>query len=539
MKNALVILSVLLINITSFSKSLIDKLEAESGTYSGVNISTNNNGYSGTGYLTNFNEASDYVTFTIEAPEEGTYDLEFRYRSEYGDKYQNLHINGILINRIKFPNNSSFSTFYAGQIELKKGNNTISVYSDWGYIDLDFLEVYTSEPHDYSNVASSLIDPNASIETVALYEFLKNNYGSTIISGQNFHWDELIEITSKSPLLQSFDLQNYSPMNPWGSENNVNAFKAYDDGTLQSIAKWQKSNDFCGIVSLQWHWFSPSGGNLRTSTFYSENTTFDVSKAVQEGTTEYDEVIRDIDAIAIQLQRLEELNIPILWRPLHEAGGSWFWWGAKGPEPVKALWDIMYDRITNYHDIHNLIWVWSAHEENYYLGNDKLDILGYDSYPNKFDYSSQKIIFDQLYNMSDGEKILAMTENGPIPDAQQCFDEDAKWAYFCSWDDLVETNNSVEHINYTFNHSLVSTLDEKCAISSVINYNETSLKLYPNPVSTTLIIEGLKVDSWEVISLTGVSLKEGKGNKPNIEDLETGIYFLKINGEITKRIMKD
>ncbi len=54
-----------------------------------------------------------------------------------------------------------------------------------------------------------------------------------------------------------------------------------------------------------------------------------MQKGVTVGTAEYNATIRDIDAIAVQLKRLQNEKIPIIWRPLHEAGGKWFWWGSK------------------------------------------------------------------------------------------------------------------------------------------------------------------------------------------------------------------
>ena len=72
---------------------------------------------------------------------------------------------------------------------------------------------------------------------------------------------------------------------------------------------------------------------------------------------DYKLLLRDMDAIAVQLQKFSDAGVPVLWRPLHEAEGGWFWWGAKGPEPFKKLWRLMYDRFTNVHHLHNLIWV--------------------------------------------------------------------------------------------------------------------------------------------------------------------------------------
>ena len=43
------------------------------------------------------------------------------------------------------------------------------------------------------------------------------------------------------------------------------------------------------------------------------------------------------------------MDVPVLWRPLHEASGGWFWWGAKGPEPFKQLWELMFQRFTQVH----------------------------------------------------------------------------------------------------------------------------------------------------------------------------------------------
>lgn len=78
--------------------------------------------------------------------------------------------------------------------------------------------------------------------------------------------------------MRGFDLQNYSPHNPWFN------WQPTDDGTVSKAIEWYKSTGGKGIVTFHWHWFSPTGGELRTSTFYTNYTNFDVSKAVQSGT---------------------------------------------------------------------------------------------------------------------------------------------------------------------------------------------------------------------------------------------------------------
>ncbi len=55
-------------------------------------------------------------------------------------------------------------------------------------------------------------------------------------------------------MIQGFDMQNYSPHNPWFGWNPV------DDGTIDKAIQWYQSTNKKGIVSFQWHWFSPMGG---------------------------------------------------------------------------------------------------------------------------------------------------------------------------------------------------------------------------------------------------------------------------------------
>jgi hypothetical protein len=334
------------------------------------------------------------------------------------------------------------------------------------------------QPIDYSKTVPALINENASQETSDLYAYLRAAYGNVILSGQTSYWNELVAIAGKQPLVRGFDMQNYSPHNPWGWGDDGPEWSSWDDGTVQNAINWYNSTGGEGIVTFQWHWFSPSGGDLRSSIFYSWNTDFDVSKIYDPSSQEYQDIIRDIDAISAQLKRLEDAGVPVIWRPLHEASGhgnpdgsqAWFWWGAKGASACLKLYDVMYDRITNYHGINNLIWAWSSPEQVWYPGNDKVDILGYDSYPGEYNYTPQKSIFDKLYNIVEGEKIIAMTENGPIPDIDRCVNEDAMWAYFVSWGNLVASHNTTAHIQEVYAHPRVRSMLQVDVVSEIPDF---------------------------------------------------------------------
>ena len=116
-------------------------------------------------------------------------------------------------------------------------------------------------------------------------------------------------------------------------------------------------------------------------------TTFNLPAALDNPDgSDYQLLLRDIDAIAVQLQKYEDAGVPVIWRPLHEAArASWFWWGAHGPENFKELWHVMHDRLTNHHGLHNLIWEFTSigvngDEDDWYPGDDEVDIVGLDIY---------------------------------------------------------------------------------------------------------------------------------------------------------------
>lgn len=439
-------------------------LEAEDATLKGTSIATNIAGFSGDGYV--YLENAGSISFPISVPQSGFYKLVIRANTSLGNKNQKLFVNGEFVSSLIFPQNSSWFNFDAGSISLNAGSNTIEIQPDWGYMYFDKITLTEEPPHDYSKVTALPIDPLADSATKAVYQYLRSQYGKTTLAGQTSYWNELIALAGKTPVVRCFDMQNYSEHNPWHDD-----WSSWDDGTVQEAINWHKSTNGKGIVSFQWHWFSPMGGSLRTSIFYTDQTNFDVSRAVQSGTAENQATLRDIDSIAVQLQRLEDAGVPVLWRPLHEAGGAWFWWGAKGAASAKALYDIMYNRLTNVHGLHNLIWVWSTPEIDWYPGNNKVDIIGYDSYPGEFVYTPQKGVFDQLFAMVEGKKMVAMTENGPIPDVDALVKNDAMWLYFSSWGDMVTSQNSNTHIQGTYAHSKVITLDEV-----VYSQNPTGLK---------------------------------------------------------------
>ncbi|MBL7112665.1 MAG: T9SS type A sorting domain-containing protein [Bacteroidales bacterium] len=454
---------------------LVAEAEAEDGVLTGVTIGNSNPGFSGSGYVTGFDQATDKVTVTMVVPETDIYRLLIRYNGPNGTKTQDVIINDGFSTPVRFPETDSFEIVDAGSYLLETGSNTFTVRKNWGWTDIDKFMVYTSSKNIY-DIAPDLVDSAATENTEALYELLRLQFGKRIISGQTHgNYADIKNLTGKSPLLRVGDFQHFTEGYPYLWVDGEHTFGKDDDGSVDALIDWYNSTEGKGIISYQWHWHSPSGGSAGTNTFYTNQTTFDITLAVTPGTQEYDDIIRDIDDIAAELKKFQDAGIPILWRPLHEAGGGWFWWGAKGPEPCKELYNIMFDRLKNHHQLHNLIWVWSTPEEDWYPGNNKVDIIGHDSYPGEYNYGTQKYAFDVLYRLTQGKKLIAMTENGPIPEPGDCLAQEAPWLFFMSWSNLVFDQNSDDHIKAVYNNPNVLTLESHNFVTSF----EWRSALYP------------------------------------------------------------
>ena len=513
-------------------------VEAESGVRAGgVVIANSITGYSGTGYVTNFTTSADKITVTMTVPMAGLYKLVIRYQSQL--KIQYLSVNGGGSSSVIFPNTVSWADVEAGKYLLNAGANTFTIQSYWGYINIDKFSLYTAPQNTY-NITPNLVNPNADAATKSLYAFMVSKFNRRIISGQTDgnYYDTIKKISGKSPLLRDFEFQHYTQGYSYLWKNGGFSFGWDDNGQTQKAIDWYNSTGKFGIVAFQWHWHSPSGGTVGTNTFSVGNTTFDASKAVTSGTQENTDALRDIDSIASQLKKLQTAGVPVLFRPLHEASGSgaidgsgaWFWWGAKVATVTKKLFNIIYDRMTNYHKLNNLIWIWSSSEAAWYPGNDSIDIVGYDSYPGAYSYDPQKSSFDILYNMVNGEKLIAMSENGPIPDPDQCLASDAPWSYFMSWNDLVKAQNTNPHITSVFNNANVITLENPTSIPAMPGDKTSLYRVYPNPANAIVHIDGPGFTRLELIDMKGSVVYDTI--KPvetiQVNNFNNGSYILKI-----------
>jgi mannan endo-1,4-beta-mannosidase len=118
----------------------------------------------------------------------------------------------------------------------------------------------------------------------------------------------------------------------------------------------------------------------------------------------------------------------------------------------------MYNRLTNFHQINNLIWCWSTPEPDWYPGNIRVDIIGYDSYPGNYNYDCQSSIYNTEAKITKNRKMIMMTENGSLPDFTICLASGVKWGFFMIWRDYYNYASSSQQIQNVYTSKVVKTL---------------------------------------------------------------------------------
>ena len=439
------------ITFTTTGNSVDGVYEAEKAVISGdAAIATALSGYSGTGYV---NTNTGNVTFTIQTATAGYYDLSIRYIST--KKSNDLYVDGIKLTTLDFNSVSGWTNFSAGRLRLSAGTHTVSIVKNWGWMQLDniTLSFYGTELTPF-NLVSSLVTPNPTSEVVKLYNFLKSNFGTNIISGVDGDGDAewVFQQTGKWPALNCYDFINHA----WLNQNWVDYA-----APLRGGKEYWKNN---GIVSLMWHWRDPL---TKSGDFYTEKTTFDVSKISDTNSPEYKAMVADIDTISRYLKQFKDANIPVIWRPLHEAAGGWFWWGAKGATPCKTLWKLMYDRMVNVHGLNNMIWVWTTNVASdaldWYPGDQYVDIVGMDIYPGDNQHGSQYLSFNKVKDIFEGRKLIALSECGSAPDPGLMKENGDMWSWFMTWDGdytRLDKHNGTSWWKKFFSYDYVITRDK-------------------------------------------------------------------------------
>ena len=515
--------------LSAACSALAAQYEAESATISGdaaLGTSTEASG----GKYVKMNGGN--ITFSkVTAEKAGKYTIVIHYMNNYG---------GSKINNVEVGGASSAVTFDVTDkgkfvdvetvMNLAAGENTIAITNSWGWIDVDYIEIKDYEAKAF-NLCNAPVTKTATPSAIKLYNFLVNNFGKKTISGVmtgnmdaytvgdfTKHEDvqAVFQKSGKYPALVGSDL-----MNATGANKSESWFKDYTEKAVD-IAKttWKKG----GIPAFTWHWRPGDEVEFYVKGAHDTYTEFDFTEAFVTGTTNWDTVstaykalVGDIDLVSKIFLDLQKDGIAAIFRPLHESGGNWFWWSTHTGKQFAALYQLLYERMVFKNGVNNLIWVFNPKDAatmSWTPGETYYDVLSVDIYNKANDHQSNSSAFIDLTNKAGTNKLISLSENGPIPDVTKMYEDGATWSWWMPWYDswsagyISQTAADVWTKNMA--DERIITLDE---MPGWDNYSEAATSTNVCPTST----EGTKFGA-----------DTAKANPENV-DLVMGVTYKALN----------
>jgi mannan endo-1,4-beta-mannosidase len=411
-------------------------------------------GEKGVAVLTGFDTPTDRARWPLESAG-GIYRIEVAARGPGGPKRFLGRVGGQAFSGV-IPAGGEIAARSHGWVELAAGSHELEIGGAWGHYDIAAVALVPAEvaPPPCPGPGRP-VNPEATPAARALLRMVVDSYGKRTLSGQMEEADlaVLAAAGADAPALFAADLMYFSP--------SMAERQPPPQELPEAVLRMAETGH---VISLLWHWNAPDGlvddGDFPWwRGFYTAGSTFDVAAALADPAgASHALLMRDIDAIAAELRKFADAGVPVLWRPLHEADGAWFWWGAHGPEPFKQLWRLLYHRFTHHHRLNHLLWCVTIEDPSWHPGDDVVDVVCVDVYPeDRGDLLTG--VWSGLRAAFDGRKPIALGEFPGVPDIPKMRRMGVHWAWFCSWREPHGPRlNSADEIRRVFESPEVITL---------------------------------------------------------------------------------
>ena len=216
---------------------------------------------------------------------------------------------------------------------------------------------------------------------LAYFQQLQASPSLKLVSGQFSGWksslDDVTKIhraTGRWPAMIGLDYCVW----PEGSLPDMAAIDTAP-ANRAAVIYWQAG----GLVNISWHAPNPSGMSLKQK-------GLTLAEVLTPGSPTNLAWLKSLDVVAAGLQELQAAGVVVIWRPLHEMNGGWFWWGGQDPADYIRLWRHMFDYFTRTKQLHNLIWDFGPNHgqqpaADFYPGDAYVDLTGIDAYTDHID----------------------------------------------------------------------------------------------------------------------------------------------------------
>jgi hypothetical protein len=92
-----------------------------------------------------------------------------------------------------------------------------------------------------------------------------------------------------------------------------------------------------------------------------------------------------LDEFAGGMQQLQSAGLVVMFRPVCEMNGYWFWWGNVSSQTFVKFWRYLFNYMTYTKGLNNLLWLWAPNDigpdiRNFYPGDGYVDLVAPDVY---------------------------------------------------------------------------------------------------------------------------------------------------------------
>ncbi len=213
-----------------------------------------------------------------------------------------------------------------------------------------------------------------------------------------------------------------------------NLYKLGEAGRAKVVADLTNYAAGGGLVTASAHFSNPAenGGDPTVENYRGKLGGDDAwAQLVTEGTDYNASFKKELEGIADFFEELKENGVPVIWRPLHETNGNWFWFcmvqgNVKVSEDsFRNLWIYIHDYFTIECGLDNLLWEFGPNigEEGQYMtaplygfpGKDYVDLVGFDWYTS--DADALRIETTPTYkDLASLGMVININEIGPTGD---------------------------------------------------------------------------------------------------------------------------
>jgi mannan endo-1,4-beta-mannosidase len=286
------------------------------------------------------------------------------------------------------------------------------------------------------------VNPNATPEARELLKKLCEISGNGVLTGHhNFpnnlsqHSDKIFEITGKYPAVWGSD---FGFLDGEDKDSIIHRDRMIEEAKKQAAAG--------SIITLCWHMLRPTedepgkaGENGRPSASWSGSVQARLTddqwlELITSDSPLHQRWEKYMDTAAAFLKQLQDAHVPVLWRPMHENNGNFFWWGGRpGIYGTQHLFREVYNRMVHVHHLDNLIWVWNQNGPapggefyDYFPGQQYVDVVSYDNYRELSDR-----FYHELLTIANG-KSIALGELS-TPPSVEVLKSQPRWVWFMTW----------------------------------------------------------------------------------------------------------